>query len=342
MEFIKPGIKIDFLSKKNYAFILSALLILTGLISIITHGGLNFGIDFAGGTIIQIKFTDPITPLKIKDDLKPLGLNTLLIQDFGNSEGHEFLIRTDISVEQSENISKRIKFILEESYGKGAIEIRRVEMVGPKVGSDLRQKAFMAIFISLLFVSIYISGRFELKWLLSGVMAAGLFGVVFLLRKMGVTNMAILICAAMLVTIALCWTLKLNFALGAIVALIHDVLITIGVFSITNKEFTLPIIAALLTIIGYSLNDTIVVFDRIRENIRAKNEPDLPQTINRSINETLSRTILTSMTTMIVLLSLFIFGGGVIHDFAFAMIIGVMVGTYSSIYIASPTLLINR
>ena len=148
-----------------------------------------------------------------------------------------------------------------------------------------------------------------------------------------------LIAAALVVTLILFWFLELKYAMGAIVALMHDVAITVGIFSISNKEFTLPIIAALLTIIGYSLNDTIIVFDRIRENLRKHHRQSLEFILNRSVNETLSRTILTSVTTLIVLVALFVFGGGIIHDFAFAMIIGVIIGTYSSIYVASPILL---
>jgi preprotein translocase subunit SecF len=148
-----------------------------------------------------------------------------------------------------------------------------------------------------------------------------------------------LIWAALIITLVLCWRLKLNYALGAVVALAHDVLIVVGLFSLMNKEFDLSIVAALLTIIGYSLNDTIIVFDRIRENLRGKISKSLAKTINISINQTLSRTLLTSGTTLLVVLSLYLFGGGVIHDFAFALLVGVFVGTYSSIFVASPILL---
>jgi preprotein translocase subunit SecF len=212
-------------------------------------------------------------------------------------------------------------------------------MVGPQVGKDLREKALFAMFCALLFITIYISGRFELKWMLSGVMAALLFAAVYALGLFDV-SVPVLMAAALLVTIVLFWLLELKYAMGAIVALVHDVTITVGIFSIFDKEFTLPIIAALLTIIGYSLNDTIIVFDRIRENLRRYHKNPLDVIINRSVNETLSRTLLTSLTTLVVLLSLFILGGGIIHDFAFAMIVGVLIGTYSSIFVASPILLI--
>jgi preprotein translocase subunit SecF len=211
-------------------------------------------------------------------------------------------------------------------------------MVGPKVGSDLRTKALQALFYAVLLIAIYISGRFEQRWWASAVMAAGLAGGVYGLQLIGL-SMTWLIWAALAITLFLCWRLKLNYALGAVVALAHDVLIVVGLFSLMNKEFDLSIVAALLTIIGYSLNDTIIVFDRIRENLRGKISKSLAKTINVSINQTLSRTLLTSGTTLLVVLSLYLFGGGVIHDFAFALLVGVAVGTYSSIFVASPILL---
>jgi preprotein translocase subunit SecF len=194
------------------------------------------------------------------------------------------------------------------------------------------------MFYALLFITIYISGRFELKWIISGVVAAALIGAVYISSIFHV-SIPFLIGAALIVSLILFWFLELKYAMGAIVALIHDVTITVGIFSIFGKEFTLPVIAALLTIIGYSLNDTIIVFDRIRENIRKHHKQPLNFVINRSINETLSRTILTSLTTLIVVVALFILGGGIIHDFAFALMVGIVVGTYSSIYVASPILL---
>ena len=226
-----------------------------------------------------------------------------------------------------------------ESATGNVVEIRRVEMVGTQVGKDLREKALFAMFYALLGITIYISYRFESKLALrSGVMAGALVGAVYLLSLFNV-SVPYLMAAALIVTLSLFWFLELKYAMGAIVALIHDVTITVGIFSIFDIEFTLPIIAALLTIIGYSLNDTIIIFDRIRENLRKyqKKTPEL--LINRSVNETLSRTILTSLTTLVVVVALFVLGGGIIHDFAFAMIVGVFIGTYSSIYVASPILL---
>jgi preprotein translocase subunit SecF len=236
-----------------------------------------------------------------------------------------------------EAFSSKLKSAL-DSATQIQSEIRRLEMVGPQVGKDLQEKALFAIFYSLLFIAIYISGRFELKWVVSGVMTAALTGAVYLFSLFQV-SVAFLIAAALVVTLLLFWTLNLRYAMGAIVALIHDIIITVGVFSLMEKEFSLPIIAALLTIIGYSLNDTIIVFDRIRENLKKYHKESLSYIINRSVNETLSRTLLTSGTTLLVVLCLFALGGGIIHDFAFAMLIGIVVGTYSSIYVASPILL---
>ena len=206
------------------------------------------------------------------------------------------------------------------------------------MGEDLREKALLALFYALLGITFYISGRFETKWLVSGGMALALIVAVILFKKI-CFSIPLLIVAALIVTLVLFWFLDLRYAIGAIVALIHDVTITVGVFSVFEKEFTLPIIAALLTIIGYSLNDTIIIFDRIRENLKKHHKKPLDFIINRSINETLGRTILTSVTTLFVVVTLFVLGGGIIHDFAFALIVGVIIGTYSSIYVASPILL---
>jgi preprotein translocase subunit SecF len=292
MEFIKPGTKIDFLGIRRSAFILSGLLIGASIISVMLHGGLNYGIDFAGGTLVQVQFSEPTRVETIKGNLASIGLDRSLVQRFGEKKENEYLIRVEKSVSDMEGLSGQIAEALQEAYGKGGVEIRRAEMVGPKVGKDLRRKGILAIIYALIGILIYITWRFEFI-----------------------------------------------FAVGAIIALAHDVMITVGVFSIANKEFTLPIVAAILTIIGYSLNDTIVVYDRIRENRRKMRRDAFAKVINASINETLGRTLLTSLTTLIVVVILFIFGGGVIHDFAFALMIGILAGTYSSIFVASPIIL---
>jgi preprotein translocase subunit SecF len=292
VEFIKPGTKIDFLGIRRVTFIVSGLVIGASFISILLHGGLNYGIDFAGGTLVQVKFSEPTKAEIIKGNLASIGLDRSLVQRFGEKGENEYLIRVEKSVSDVEGLSGQIEAALQEAYGKGGVDIRRTEMVGPKVGKDLRRKGILAIVYALIGILIYITWRFEFI-----------------------------------------------FAVGAIIALAHDVMITVGAFSIANKEFTLPIVAAILTIIGYSLNDTIVVYDRIRENRRKMRRQPFAKVINASINETLGRTLLTSLTTLIVVVILFIFGGGVIHNFAFALIVGVLVGTYSSVFVASPIIL---
>jgi len=337
MQFIKPDVNINFIGKKKIAFGFSIAMIIISIVSLILHGGPKLGVDFQGGTLIQVKFLTPVKIEDIKTGMKDIGIDNTSVQQFGEEKTHEYLIRTDSSVMTNESFSTDMKKALDAETG-GSAEIRRVEMVGPKVGQDLREKALFAMFYALLFITIYISGRFELKWILSGIMTAALIGAVYVFTLFKV-SIPFLIVAALLVSLVLFWFLELKYAMGAIVALIHDVIITVGIFSIFDKEFTLAIIAALLTIIGYSLNDTIIVFDRIRENLRKYHKNPLEIILNRSINETLSRTILTSLTTLIVVVTLFVLGGGIIHDFAFALLIGIAVGTYSSIFVASPILL---
>ncbi|MBN2333474.1 MAG: protein translocase subunit SecF [Deltaproteobacteria bacterium] len=295
MQFIKPGTTIDFVSRRFLFLSLSAAVIAIGLISLIFHGGLNYGIDFVGGTLVQVKFGQATTPDAIRDALQGLDLGNSTIQQFEEAEGGEFLIRVEKSKADLVDLSDEIKGALDIRYGPGQVDIRRVEMVGPKVGEDLRRKGIFAIIYAIIGILVYVTFRFEFK-----------------------------------------------FAVGAVVALVHDVLITVGLFSLLNMEFSLPIVAALLAIVGYSLNDTIVVYDRIRENLRKAGRKTYEDVINASINETLSRTILTSLTTLLVLISLYFLGGGVIHDFAFALIVGVVVGTYSSIFIASPVVIAMR
>ncbi len=337
MQFIKPGININFIGKTKTTLFISLTMILISLASLLIHKGPRYGIDFAGGTLIQVKFLAPANIDDIKTGLSTIDLRRSSVQQFGDLKENEYLIRTDKSDMATQGFSVKIEEALESATGND-VEIRRVEMVGPQVGKDLREKALFAMFYALLFIAIYISGRFELKWMISGVMAGALMGAVYVLSILKVST-PFLMGAALIVTLFLFWFLELKYAMGAIVALIHDVVITVGLFSILDKEFTLPIIAALLTIIGYSLNDTIIVFDRIRENLKRYHKNPLEFIINRSVNETLSRTILTSMTTLAVVVVLFALGGGIIHDFAFALIVGVLIGTYSSIYVASPILL---
>ncbi len=341
MEFIRPDINIDFIGRRKMAYSLSAILVLLTILVLLFRGGPNYGVDFAGGILIQVRFNYPIKPDQIREALTSIALEDSLIQEFGEKGESEYLIRVNRTDIELSGLSDIVKKSLDGMFGERNVEVRRVEMVGPKVGKDLRTKALFAIFYALLFMVIYISGRFEYKWTVSIIMAASLAFGVYIISALGM-SIIWLIAVALLITIGLCWFLRLEYALGAIIALFHDVVITIGAFALTNREVTLPVVAALLTIVGYSLNDTIVVFDRIRENYRRYRSRDFAEVINQSINETLSRTLLTSATTLIVVVFLFIFGGGVIHDFAFALLVGIMAGTYSSIYVASPALLIWR
>lgn len=286
MKIISSDTHIDFMGKIKMTAAISGLVILIGLGSIVLSGGLRYGIDFAGGTLIQLKFKTPPDIELIRDGLKSISLGESTIQEFGTPL--DILIRVQRSEEKLEAVGSKVRNSLADKFHKDNITIERVEMVGPKVGRDLREKALLSILYAVIGIVIYISWRFELQ-----------------------------------------------YAIGAIIALAHDVLVTMGAFSILDKEFTLVVVAAFLAIIGYSLNDTIVVFDRIRENRRRKGKNTLVQTINASINQTLSRTLLTSGTTLMVVIALFFFGGEIIHDFSFALVIGVLVGTYSSIFIAS-------
>ncbi|MHC1743290.1 MAG: protein translocase subunit SecF [Syntrophobacteraceae bacterium] len=339
MELIRPDINIDFVGMRVKAVILSCVLIVGSLVLMVSRGGLNLGVDFAGGTLIQIKFEKPTTPDEIRAVLKPLNMDQSAIQQVGATSDNEFLIRTDVSSSEMEDMSQKVQNAFSTNASTGEATVRRAEMVGPKVGADLRQKALFAIFYAMLFIAIYISGRFEMKWATSAIMAGVLLVGVYLLEAMNL-NIVYLILTAVVITLGCCWVLKLPFALAAVLALIHDVLITVGAFVLTDKEFTLEILAALLTIAGYSLNDTIVVFDRIRENLRKDRKQSFSDLINTAVNQTLSRTILTGGTTLAALVFLFLFGGTVIHDFAFAMLVGIVTGTYSSIFIASPLLIL--
>ncbi|MFZ5568831.1 MAG: protein translocase subunit SecF [Thermodesulfobacteriota bacterium] len=336
MEFIKSTPKIDFVGMRKKAYVVSAILLLASIAAVILIGP-RFGVDFVGGTLIQIKFSAPTKTSVIKQGLKSIGLDGAAVQKFGESDASEFLIRTNQPVDASEEFTGQLEKTLGESTGQTAA-IQRIEMVGPQVGKDLREKALLAIYYTMLMITIYISGRFELKWTLSIIVAGVLIGAVYLFSLFHV-GLVFLIATALIVTLVLFWFLSLKYAMGAIVALLHDVLITVGIFCIMGKEFTLPIIAALLTIIGYSLNDTIIVYDRIRENLRKNSKNTLDVNINLSVNETLSRTILTGGTTLVSVVALLIWGGGIIHDFAFAMTVGILVGTYSSVFVASPILL---
>ncbi len=294
MQLIRPDINIDFIGKRKMALMISALMILISLGALAVKG-LNFGIDFTGGTLVEVKFDQAPSIADVRKSISPKGYGNAVIQEFGSPE--EILIRVqNKNTEDSSTISNAILDGLGEKFGADAIEMRRVEFVGPQVGDELTRAGIMAVLVAMLAILVYVTFRFEFR-----------------------------------------------FALGADAALLHDITIVIGLFSLTGKEFSLPVIAALLTVIGYSLNDTIVVFDRIRENFAVNNKRKKPEheytVVNGSINQTLARTLMTSFTTLLVVFALFFLGGEVIHDFAFALIVGILVGTYSSVYVASPVML---
>ncbi|MCP3926656.1 MAG: protein translocase subunit SecD [Desulfobacterales bacterium] len=338
-QIVKTGINVNFLKRVKFTFLISTSLIVICIVSLVAHKGPRLGIDFSSGLLTQVKFDGKVTSKSIQDGFKKININKVTVQEFGETGNNEYIVQVSNEEMKGKKISDEMKRkALEESTGKKA-EVRLSKMIGPKVGKDLREKALFAMFYAILFITIYISGRFELKWMISGIMAGSLMFSVYILTSLGV-SIPYLIAAALLVTIVLFWFLKLRYAMGAIIALIHDVAVTVGVFSLLELEFSLATIAALLTIIGYSLNDTIIVFDRIRENVKDNKKTTFKENINRSINETLSRTLLTSLTTLVVIVVLYLFGGPNIHDFAFALLIGVVIGTFSSIFVASPILLL--
>ena len=266
--------------------IVSLLLVIVSLF-LLTFKGLNFGIDFKGGTLIELRSSDSkINVSSLRDNLSQMNLGDVSVKNFGNEK--DFLIKFENS--DDKNVIEKIKKSLDESFGN-VINFRRVENVGPKVSSELLKSGVIAISVALALMLIYIWIRFE-------------------------------------------W----QFSLGAIIALFHDVIVTLGVFSLLGLEINLSIIAAVLTIVGYSMNDTVVIFDRVRENLRKYSDIKIFELTNISINETLSRTLITSVTTLLALFSIFFFGGEVLKGFSLAMIFGVIFGTYSSIYIANTVL----
>ena len=291
LRLIPDGFDFAFLSWRRVAFVCSLTLIALSIILFIARG-LNYGIDFRGGILIEVKTPEVAQVSSMRDSLSTLGLGEVALQEFGAPD--DILIR----VERQDGDEKAqleavglVKSRLEEDFGTG-LDYRRTEFVGPKVGRELISAGIKAVVSALLAMMVYIWFRFE-------------------------------------------W----QFSLGAVAALLHDVILTVGMFALTGLEFNLATVAAILLIVGYSLNDTVVVYDRVRENLRKYKKLPLLNVLNRSINDTLSRTLMTSITTMLALLSLYILGGAVIADFSLAMIWGVLVGTYSSIFIAAPTLM---
>jgi len=279
-------VKFDFLSKRLIALVISTILIIVSIGSLATQG-LKKGIDFTGGTLIEVSFTEPSDLAELRGILSKENFDGAVVQHFGSSK--EVLIRLlpDAALNTATLSNKLLELINTKYSQKG--ELRRAEFVGPQVGEELTEDGGLALLYALICILIYVTFRFEYR-----------------------------------------------FALGSVAALAHDVIITLGVFSVFQFEFDLTVLAALLAVIGYSLNDTIVVFDRIRENFRKLRKGTPVEIVNISLNQTLGRTIMTSLTTLLVLFALFFLGGEIIHDFALALIIGVLIGTYSSIYVASP------
>jgi len=285
-------LNIDFVGRRRFFLILSTVLNLLAIVLFFTRG-FNFGIDFVGGTDVRVRFAQPTTAADLRRDLGEIDLPDLTVQEFGN-QGKEFLLRFEPSDATAMNkVSEVLKGALAKSHaGEGAFEILSVESVGPKVGADLRQRGFLAVACTTLFMGIYIAFRFE-------------------------------------------W----SFGIGAVIALFHDVMIASGALMLSRTIFDLTTLAAMLTVIGFSVHDTIIVSDRVRENLRKMRRASLAEVINVSINETLSRTILTTGTALLVLLALYFLGGPGLEPFAFTLIVGFITGTYSSIYIAAPVVL---
>ncbi len=335
-------IQFDFIANRKISFIISVILIVLGLGSIVLKGGLDFGIDFVGGTLVEVQFSDEPSVEEIRSAVQAQGFNSAIIQRLG--EGNIVLIRVQAQEEGStqKGIDQggQITNALQAQFGADSFVMLRVEQVGPQVGSELRRSAQLAMLFAIAGLVLYISWRFEAKFALPvaiiAILAIGLSSWEWLAA--GDLGIPILIVVALVAVSAACIVFDYHFAFAAIIALIHDVLITVGVFSIVDREITLPVIAALLAIIGYSLNDTIVIFDRIRENLHLMSRRSPQEILNNSIQQTLSRTILTSLTTLFVVVVLLVAGGHVINSFALALFIGVITGTYSSIFVATPLL----
>ncbi|MEM1045732.1 MAG: protein translocase subunit SecF [Pseudomonadota bacterium] len=287
-RFVPDNTSIKFMEDRKYSFPASAVLIVASIFMFFVYG-LNLGIDFRGGTLIEIETQGPADIGDIRSRLSGLGLGDVQVQEFGAP--NDVLIRIERQ-DGGEEAQQGVVTAVRGEFGN-SVQYRRVEVVGPRVSGELTQAGTIAVIAALIAVLAYIWFRFE-------------------------------------------W----HFAVGAVIALVHDIVLTMGMFAIVQLEFNLASIAAILTIVGYSLNDTVVVYDRIRENLRRYKKKPLPEVLDLSINQTLSRTALTSITTLLALIALYIFGGAVIQSFTFAMIWGVIIGTYSSIFIAAPVLIV--
>jgi len=315
LEFLKRDTRIDFIGRRRIAALISISVIVIVLLSLFFRG-LNLGIDFTGGTLVEVSYSSSVNTEDVRTNLRRSGLDGVVVQYFGTSRDVLIRLPADPEVdaaesssliisslrepygetlaESSENDSQRCVF-QDGTTGDCTVQMRRVEFVGPQVGGELTEKGGLAMLYALIGILAYVAWRFE-------------------------------------------W----RFALGAVIALVHDVVITVGIFSLLGLEFSLPVLAAVLAVIGYSLNDTIVVFDRIRENFRKMRKGTIVEIMNSAINQTLRRTLLTSLTTLLVVVTLILLGGEIIKGFAVALFIGILVGTYSSIFVASPVVLSLR
>ncbi len=291
MDLIKPNSNYDFISKRGITFKISVALVVITLVSLLIHGGPNWGVEFTGGTEMHLKLPKHVDIDVLKDEFSSSGFPAETVQQFGLSVDNEYLISFAPELadfEKVQDFQNQLQKIIKETPDFEGASILRIDYIGPKVGKELITKAILAILFGCVGILIYLIFRFQFA-----------------------------------------------FAMGAVIALLHDFTIALGAISLLDKEFTLALVAALLTVVGYSVNDTIVIFDRIRENMGNNPQKSFIQIVNEGINQTLSRTILTTITVFIVLVPLFLLGGSIIHDFAFTLIIGVILGTYSSIFVAS-------
>ena len=290
MRFLNKKTHIDFMGKRKVAFVVSAVLMVLSISSLALNG-LNFGLDFTGGMLIEVNYPSAVEVSQVKASLKSADVNDAVVQQFGTASDIVVRVPPRSAEESTAELSTVVLGALQQGV-EGEVVMRRVEFVGPQVGEELTEQGILAVVYALIGIFLYVMFRFQ-------------------------------------------W----RFSVGAVVALVHDIVISMGILSLLQVEFDLTVVAALLAVIGYSLNDTIVLFDRIRENFPRLRKGSSVEVVNTSVNETLSRTLMTSLTTLLVLIALFTFGGEVIHAFAFTLIVGVLVGTYSSIYVASSTLL---
>ena len=291
MEIVSKNLNIDFMSVRKGAVLLSIVWLVAAAVAIAVRG-LNFGIDFTGGTLIEVGYAQDVQLYSVRQSLTEGGFKGAAVQRFGTLRDVLIRLAPDaVGGDDSAQLSDRVFAALSRS-APGQVELRRVEFVGPQVGDELAEDGALAVLVSLIAILMYVAMRFE-------------------------------------------W----RFAVGAVAALAHDVLFTVGLFALLQIEFDLPVLAAVLAVIGYSLNDTIVIFDRVRENFRKMRKGTPGDIVNASINQTMARTIMTSGTTLVVLLALFFLGGENIHGFSLALIVGVVIGTYSTIYVASAVAL---